>query len=421
MSRIMHDPERILALAAAEVHRVNSWIELADAVGIPVSSLKDIFRKAGYSSWKDLLIRVSDEGLLDVSTLKRQTSYYKKLVARLERTIQDRNWLKQEVAGQIAVQEPVKIIPPPYTGPDKQKQVAVLELSDVHYGLNVAGGQLGPLFSGYNIDIAKNRVAHTFQSFARLAHQQGFPVNKAIVYLLGDMIEHSFMRTSQAKYTSIHVVKQTTDMAQILSANIKMLCGEFKEVEIHFVPGNHGRATQKAGDNLPDETFEHLMFYIVEATLANQPNLNLNSYEAWYFIHSILGFKFLCLHGEDVRAWAGIPFYGIQRLVKDYHLLAGLSTKQKLRRLRVNDTMSAEDFLEMMDIPDYVCLGHFHTPMLWNMIGVEILANGTTSGASFFSAKRLHTYSCPVQNMFFVHKEHGVGIRIPINLEGIGE
>lgn len=416
-----YDANRIVELARQEVHRVNSWEELATALAMPSSTLKDILRRKGYSSWRHLLTELGDDALLGMETLHRQNKFLRTVVKRLEGSLADRRWLTDEVAGQMAIQKPIQIDPPTYSGPDKQEQVAVLELSDVHYGLNVAGGQLGPLFSGYNINIAKNRVAHTFQSFTRLANQQGFPVNKVVVYLLGDMIEHSFMRASQAKYTSVHVVKQTTDMAQILSANIKMLCGEFKEVEVHFVPGNHGRATQKAGDNLPDETFEHLMFYIIETALKNQPNLNLTSYEAWYFIHSILGFKFLCLHGEDVRAWAGIPFYGIQRLTKDYYMLAGLSTKQKLRRLHVNDTMTAGDFLEMLDIPDYVCIGHFHTPMLWNMIGVEILANGTTSGASFFSAKRLHTYSCPIQNMFFVHKEHGVGIRIPINLEEVGE
>lgn len=421
MPRVIHDPKRVLALCRAEIHRINSWQELADAVGIPNSSLKDVLRREGFPSWTDLLVEVSDEALLGVGSLKRQVQYLKRVVKRQEQKLTSREWLRQEVAGQISVQKPIEVAPPVYTGPDRQAQVAVLELSDVHYGLNIAGGQLGPLFGGYSTNIAKKRVEHVFQTFARLSHQQSFPVTKAVVYLLGDLIEHSFMRTSQAKYTSIHVVKQTTDMAQILSTNLRMLCREFKEIDIHFVPGNHGRATRKAGDNLPDETFEHLMFHIVEAALSNQSNLSLTSYDAWYFIHNILGFKFLCLHGEDVRAWAGIPFYGIQRLVKDYHMLAGLSTKQKLRKLRVNDTMSAGDFLEMIDIPDYVCIGHFHTPMLWNMIGVEILANGTTSGASFFSAKRLHTYSCPIQNMFFVHKEHGVGIRIPINLEGIGK
>jgi len=415
-----YDDARTLAMAKAEVHRVTSLQELSDALGMPRSSLKGLLRRNGYKSWRDLLVEASGDAMQGAGTLKRQNDHLRKVVKRLESTLSDRDWLRQELAGQIAVSDSVTVQPPKYKGGEKQEQVAVLELSDVHYGMSVTGGQLGPLFGGYNTDIASARVIHTFRTFARLAHQQSFPVKKAVVYLLGDMIEHSFMRASQAKYTSVHVVKQSIDMANILIGGLRMLASQFEEVEVHFVPGNHGRATQKAGDNLPDETFEHLMFYIVQTALANQPNLTLNSYDAWYFIDDILGFKFLCLHGEDVRSWAGIPFYGISRLVKDYFMLSGLSTKQRLRQLHVNDTMTVADFLGMLNMPDYVCLGHFHTPMLWHMIGVEVLANGTTSGASFFSAKRLHTYSTPIQNMFFVHPEHGVGIRIPIDLQDVG-
>ena len=419
MTRLKHDPERVVALSRAEIHRINSWQELADAIGMPVSSLKDTLRRAGYPSWKDLLIEISDDALLGVGSLKRQVDYLKRVVKRQEKDLTSREWLRQEVAGQIAVQEPIKVTPPLYIGPDKQEQVAVLELSDVHYGLDVGSGILGPLFTGYDINVAETRMDHTFCTYTRLAHQQSFPVRRAVVYCLGDLIENSHMRPAQAQYTASHVVRQTVEMGNILASCIGMLCSEFEEVEIHAIPGNHGRTTQKAGENAPDETFEHLMHYLAKTKLSAQSNLKYNVYDTWYFLDMIYGFKFLGLHGDDCRGWAGIPFYGIQRMIKDYSMLGSMATKQALRRMQMTDTMTVEQVLEVLHTPDYACLGHFHTPMLWVLMGIEILANGAMCGSSIYSAKRLHTATPPAQRMFFVHPDHGVGFRLPINLSEV--
>lgn len=421
-----YDEERIVALAKQEVVRVNDFTELAAAMEMPRSTLRDILDRQGFGRTNReivgaLLVTSGGEALVDLDLLQRQADYLRKVVTRLEKRLADRAWLKEEVAGQMAVMPPVVVKPPVYSGPDHQAQVAVLELSDIHYGLDISGGQLGPLFGAYNTDIAKARVDYVFRTFARLAHQQSFPVNKAVVYVLGDLIEHSNMRPAQAKYTSAHVVKQTIDMAQLLTAGTRMLCGEFKEVEVHCIPGNHGRATQKAGDNLPDETFEHLLYHIAQIALSAQPNLAFTSYPAWYFIHDILGYKFLGLHGEDAFSWAGIPWYGVKRLVQDYYTLAGQASKDKLRSLSLSQQMTVGEFLDMMMMPDAVVIGHNHTPIAWALMGIQVLANGAACGASFYSAKRLHRHTPPTQKMFFTHPKHGIGLRLDIDLAHIGE
>lgn len=411
-----YDEQRVLSLAKQEVHRVSSMAELAEALNMPKSSLLDVLRRSGYANWKALLVDVSSDAHYGAEASQRQVSYLKKVVKRHESTLANRRWLEDEVAGQIAIQDPVPVMPPVYTGPDKQVQIAVLEVSDVHYGLEVSKSILGPLFSGYSTKTAQACMEHTFHTFSRLAHQQSFPVKKAVVYCLGDLIENSHMRPSQAQYTSIHVVKQTVEMGNILASCIGMLCSEFEEVEIHAIPGNHGRTTQKKGENAPDETFEHLMHYLAKIKLSAQPNLTYNVHDTWYFLDTIHGFKFLGLHGDDCRSWAGIPFYGIQRMIKDYAMLGSMATKQALRRMKLSDTMTVEQVLEMLHAPDYACLGHFHTPLLWMLMGIEILANGAMCGSSVYSAKNLHTATPPAQRLFFVHPDHGVGIRIPISL-----
>lgn len=405
----------------AESRHAVTLRDLSDALGVPNTTLRNRLEKAGYKKplLEALRSELSLESLEDADMLVRQASYLKRVVKRLEKQIADRNWLRGEVAGQIAIQEPIAVQPPKYEGPDKQAQVALLEVSDTHYGLEVGAGILGPLFTGYDTEKAEARTLHTFSTFTRLAHQQSFPVKKAVFYCLGDLIEGSHMRPSQAQYTSVHVVKQTVEMANILAACISMACSQFEEVEVQAIPGNHSRTTQKAGENAPDETFEHLMHHLAKAQLGAQPNLKYVVHDSWYFLDTIYGFKFLGLHGDDCRGWAGVPFYGIQRMIKDYSMLGSMATKQALRRMRMSDTMTVEDVLEMLHMPDYACLGHFHTPMLWALMGIDILANGAMCGSSVYSAKRLHTATPPRQKMLFIHPKHGVGLRLDIDLKDV--
>lgn len=397
---------------------LQSFRELSDALDIPTTSLYRVLRGQGIENFDALLGVMKVDSVDDVGLLRSQLSHYKKLVKRQKGQLISRDWLRNELAGQIAVMEPVEI-PPKSPSSTYHEQVAVLEISDVHYGLSISGDSLGTLFRGINTDIAANRLHHVFQTFARLSKAQSFPVNEVQVFLLGDLIEHSHMRPAQAKTTSLHVVKQVTELHPHLVAGIRLLCSQFESVKVHCVPGNHGRATQRAQDSLPDETFEHLLYYMIQIALQDQSNLKVYVHPTWYFIANIFNYKFLGLHCEDAFSWAGIPWYGITRLVKDYYMIAGQATKRKLRAMPMSEMLTVGDVLDIIDTPDYVCIGHFHNPIDWAIMGVEVHANGSISGISHYAAKRLHNVTPPAQKMFFVHPEHGVGLRLPINLDTI--
>ncbi|MBU0846866.1 hypothetical protein KKH23_06710 [Patescibacteria group bacterium] len=395
--------------------------ELADAIGVPRTTVDSRLRRAGYKPplIEALRSELSLESLESVDVVVRQSSYLRKVVKRLEGQIADRNWLKTEVAGQMSVMEPIRVEPPPPSTGDFQAQTSCLELSDIHYGVDIPEGALGPLWGNYNTDIAETRVVHTVQEFVRLSHQQSFPVDKAVLFILGDTFEHSNMRMTQAKSTSIHVVKQAIGMCEILIPSIRMVCSQFEEVEVVAVPGNHGRATQRAKDSLPDESFEHFMYYAMDKALSAQPNLTFIAPSTWYHIHQIYSYKFLALHGEDALSWAGIPWYGIKRLVQDYGTMAGHITKQRLRQMPMDHTMTVGEFLGLMDFPDYVTIGHFHDPVAWTIMGIGLLANGAMSGASHYSAKNRHNVTPPSQKMWYVHPDHGVRLQMDIDLEEV--
>jgi len=91
-----------------------------------------------------------------------------------------------------------------------------------------------------------------------------------------------------------------------------------------------------------------------------------------------------------------------------------------LRQLPTETEFLVQAFLDKLLMPDYVTIGHFHNAMTWDVMGVEVIANGALSGVSLYGTKRLRRLSMPKQKMFWVHPEHGVTLRAPIFLSKVG-
>lgn len=410
--------DEVLRRARDECTRCENTQQVANALGIPGNTLRRILKTKGFGSFQDLLVDTVAGDAEDVGILRRQVAHYRRVTGRLEAQLEDRAWLREEVAGQITTLEPVPVPDVESTG-DYSEQVAVLLYSDAHFGLNVPQGQLG-VFGRYSSVMARERTIYVFRQFCKLAHQQSFPVRKAKVYLLGDNVEHSHMRPGQPKQVDAHVVKQSIECANVLGHCLRFAAGKFESVEVEAVPGNHGRTTAKAGQNLPDETYDHLIYFVLQHMLAQQENVKIRAHDAWYFVDRVLGFKILGMHGEDAISWAGIPWYGIKRLVQDYVMMLTRQSVDDMRQMDPEMQMAVGAFLEELHTPDFVTIGHFHNPFTWDLMGVEVIANGALSGVSLYSAKRLHKLTPPSQTMFFVHREHGVGLRCPLDVARVG-
>ena len=412
-----YDEAIVIGEAVRAVVECDSIRDLADTLQIPVSTFRDILKRNGHDFSSLVTLAAQDSGE-SISLLKEQVKYYQRRADRFEERLAGRRWLRDEIAGLTATAKPVKVPKLPAKKGGLRTQVPILLYSDPHFGLNVPEGQLG-VFGSYNSEMARARTIYVFRTFAKLAKQQPFPVSKAKVYLLGDNMEHSHMRPSQAKQIDAHVVEQTKVVSDTLSSCMQFLCGEFDEVEVEAVPGNHGRTTRKAGDNLPNETYDNLCYYIIEKTLKDQPNFTMHNHEAWYFVDEVLGWKFLGLHCEDVLSYVGVPWYGIERAVKDYYMMLGQVSLNNLREMEPTTELAVQQFLSMLKLPDFVTIGHFHNRIAWDVMGVEVLANGALSGASIYSTKRRRRLSRAQQFFFCVHPEHGVGMRCPIDVSKI--
>ena len=91
-------------------------------------------------------------------------------------------------------------------------------------------------------------------------------------------------------------------------------------------------------------------------------------------------FKCLLNHGDNVMAWNGIPYYGLDRKFRKGHELYNM-------------------------VIDYEFVGHFHTA---SNLADKVFINGCLPGGSELSINKMSLNSRPSQKIFYFHPEHGI-------------
>jgi len=140
--------------------------------------------------------------------------------------------------------------------------------------------------------------------------------------------------------------------------------------------------------------FDYIFYRILELLLRENKQFEFNIPKSFFDIIDIAGWKFLVYHGDDIKGWAGIPYYGMDRDIG------------KFRKIL---QYSGEKF-------DYVLLAHFHTP---TELGAETIVNGSLKGADEFALGAVRQMSKATQTLFAVHKQQGITFKYNIQLDHI--
>jgi hypothetical protein len=101
--------------------------------------------------------------------------------------------------------------------------------------------------------------------------------------------------------------------------------------------------------------------------------------------------NFLVSHGDSIRGWMGLPFYGAERATRRLADITGISL-------------------------DYAVYAHHHQAASIPVGFIGVLFNGAYPGGSDFSVSKLHSASYPMQKYFYVHAEKGITAHWNINL-----
>lgn len=274
--------------------------------------------------------------------------------------------------------------------PKKNNEEWILLLSDFHYGQNVKPIEIGN-FAEYNPKKAQERLMYLSQTLQHLTKYHTNPPSVLNIFLLGDMIDSVILRASQLATTEFGLIKQIVGCIDLISDFLASLTGSFETIKCYGVGGNHSRITRNFADSLPQDNFDILIYEMIKDRLAHIKKITIEYPESTHMIVQIQKHRFWLEHGNTLRSWLGLPFYGANREKGNIQSLLNIFSQGI----------------------DYVTIGHFHQYANFN----DIIMNGSFVGGDGYSIGKLRRMCIPEQTLLGVTKKYGIVWVRPIQLE----
>jgi len=262
------------------------------------------------------------------------------------------------------------------------KTTAVLLLSDWHIGEYVSPEETFG-YGVFNSEIAAARVELILEKTANiLLNHEYIDVEKLIVVALGDMVSgtiHDELEITQ----DLNAAEQLYYSAYLLALLLNDLSKYFPKIEFYSVIGNHGRLKKKKYYKEKYVNYDYIVYQLTSLLLRDNKNIEFNIPKSPHIIVKIYEHNFLFTHGDNIRSWAGIPWYGIHRYA--------------------NNMREIFNFNNI--ILNGVAMGHFHQPAFLDRINGPIIVNGSLKGIDEYSLS-YGLSSRPSQTLFGVTKKY---------------
>lgn len=335
------------------------------------------------------------------------------IVQRLEAQLQEKDqvlesWKKDQgdleiqlraIAAQIPSMDPAPIIYTPKEGKEKIVD-AVVHFTDWHIGERQDSDEIEGI-NAFDFSIAEKRVNDLVHRFNRIVDRtrMSYIINNCTVLCTGDMISGD-IHDELSRTNEFPVPVQVVKAAELISKAVGVLAQDFGTVRVEYITAdNHSRLTRKpqakeAGIN----SFNYIVALLAEQMLSDHDNVQFNVHTAPQQVIEVMGRKYLCMHGHQIRGWAGLPWYGWDRKV-------GKESQSRLSLI-----MDNPERLESLGYHKIIA-GHFHTPIDTMFYSIA----GSLSGTSAFDRNN-GRYAPPSQPGWFVHPKYGEFGRIDFKL-----
>lgn len=215
-------------------------------------------------------------------------------------------------------------------------------LSDLHIGQCFSS-----TWGEYNSDVAEERLEKYLNEVIRIGRLH--KASKIHVALLGDLISGNIHKTVQVSNRE-NIIDQIKLASEYISSFCYELTKRFERVFLYEVAGNHSRIDKKE-DSMKDERLDCIISWSVCQSLKHVDNF-----------YSMLHRKLDSTIGEaNIRN-------------KNYLLVHG-----------DNDSMTKQGIADLSlmlgFVPNYVIMGHKHTPAMNEFNGVKVYRSGSLSGS----------------------------------------
>lgn len=276
----------------------------------------------------------------------------------------------------------------------------LLLLSDAHYPEVVDPAE--SLGLCYNPDIARARIAHTFDTVRRYRELRGsaYDVRKLTVAINGDMLSGD-IHEELSETNALPMTEALTTLAYLTYDLLRGSLEGFQQVEAVIMPGNHPRLHKKPRAKQKWNNWEYVYGQLIKALAVKEPRLTITVPKAIVYRHQIFDYTVGISHGDGVKAqsFAGIPHYSMARRQNAIQaLLKDLGEKQL----------------------DLLVYGHFHQLIYDEGQGCSLIINGSVKGGDEYGISSRYSAPRPVQALVTWHPRHGITDLSRINLDHIG-
>jgi|TARA_Y100000310_G_scaffold279366_1_gene298433 DNA polymerase II small subunit/DNA polymerase delta subunit B len=261
-----------------------------------------------------------------------------------------------------------------------KKEKAVVLLSDMHIGR-------------YSPELMQKKVNTFYSTIVKMVDTQrsSIPIKDLHIFMLGDIVDGDEIFPAQSYEQKFHLMEQMFTYGLPMVTNlINQLSDHFESITISCVSGNHGRKSKYTAKEL---NFDSIFYEACKLAMVNNKRVKWNITWEWYQVVEIYGNKFLLIHGNNIRSWLNIPFYGI--------IQKGMRWQGSL----------PEDW-------NYLCMGHFHTNLFFKWNNFKVFMNGTWLDNDSFALRELGMDSSTEQVLFGVAQRKGTTWRYDIKLNG---
>ena len=279
--------------------------------------------------------------------------------------------------------------------PDKRRkgeEVAIAVMSD---------WQLGKATPTYSSQICKERIELYADKVLEIVNLQRLdhPVKTLHVTMLGDMIEGELIFPGQAYEIDASLFTQVAvDGPEIMGDFVRRMSTNFEKVVVHCVPGNHGYLGGRSRRDMHKQSnADRILYRIGQLVTKDLTNVEWQIADDWWHIAD-LGEKcrFLLAHGNQVKGYNGIPWYGWTRKVLGWRSLERIWPQFEF---------------------DHVLAGHFHTPVNIYTNGIRLWVNASTESHNPYALEQLAAAGEPAQWLLFAKAGKGVTAEYLVNLE----
>jgi len=275
----------------------------------------------------------------------------------------------------------------------KVSETAGLLLSCLHIG-EVVDEEETAGFGKYDFDLFSARMKLLAKKVINISQNilSGYNLKKLVVGGLGDWVSGT-IHDELVETAEGTVIEWTFCGALVMAQFLQELLQYFEEIELICVIGNHGRMTKKPRFKRRYVNWDYVLYNTLALMMKDEPRISFHLPKSFFTVRDIEGWKFLFLHGDNIKAWQGYPFYGVDRAVYKIKELLG----------------SRQEYI------DYAVLAHFHQQLSFDRVHGEVFVNGSLKGGDEFALGRLFTSAQPKQLFFGIHKDEGVTWRFPLN------